>query len=325
MRQVNSAVRHDRLFRWFAGIAIAGAAVWVGHELVPNGTSPETALIEALLLFAPLVIVPLGLAAVAPTEQNVLWRVLMIAQPLGAVLLIASFRLGPGLPAALFASVWLLTTVIVAVLGFGRLIAQKVGGIAEFSVAAGLMYILVGGVWLVLSRLGVEPMGFGSTIVLLTAVHFHYAGFAAPIIAGCVGRRLDPARPRILKTYQIAAGSVIAAPALVAVGITTSPLIEVFAAFLLAMGLLVLAAVILTTIVPVIDGLLTRILLIVSSASLVATMGLACEYALGEYVVRAFIDIPLMAKTHGVINTLGFALCGMLACCRLNGPDRSAD
>lgn len=291
--------------------------MWAVHAVISNDVAAETAIIESLLLFAPLVIVPLGLAAVAPADENIVWRSLKITQPLGAVLLVASFRQGPGLAAALFASVWLLTTVIVALSGLGRLIARKVTSIAEASVAAGLMYVSVGGIWLVLSRFGVEPMGFGSTIVLLTAVHFHYAGFAAPIIAGCVGRKLDAVRPRVLKAYYMAAGSVIAAPALVAIGITTSPLIEVFAAFLLAAGLLMLGATILIAIVPVIDSLLTRVLLVVSSASLVATMVLACEYALGEYLVRAFIDIPLMAKTHGVINTFGFALCGMVGCCRL--------
>jgi hypothetical protein len=51
-----------------------------------------------------------------------------------------------------------------------------------------MLYLPIGGAWLVASRLGIQPLGFGDTIVLLTAVHFHFAGFAAPVLAGLAGR-----------------------------------------------------------------------------------------------------------------------------------------
>lgn len=304
-----------RLFRWFVMSAIGGGAVWLGYLTIPNYSARETALIETLFLFAPLVITPLGLAATAPAEQSAGWRVLKIAQPLGAFLVIISFRTEPGLAAALVSSVWLVTTLIIALLGISRLLTRKVAGIEEICINAGLIYVFVGGAWLVLSRLGVQPMGFGSTIVLLTAVHFHYAGFAAPIIAGLVGRKLDPTKLRLTKVFHIAAVFVIGGPGLVAIGITTSPFVEVVAAFVLAIGLLLLSGTILLSVVPVTGSAIARMLLVVCSASLVATMALACEYALGEYLVRAFIDIPQMARTHGVINTFGFSLCGLVACC----------
>jgi hypothetical protein len=309
----------DRVFRWFIRSAMGGGLVWLAQLAFPSHAARETALIETLLLFAPLVITPIGLAAVAPAEQTAVWRVLKIAQPLGAVLVIFSFRREPGVAAAWLASVWLLVTLIIAIAGAGRLLTRQYAAIEGLCVSAGLIYILVGGVWLVISRLGLQPMGFGSTIVLLTAVHFHYAGFAAPLIGGLVGYRVDRGKPRLRRLFFIAALFLIAGPGLVAIGITTSPLIEVVSAFMLALGLLLLSGMILLSVVPVSESRVARVLLTVCAASLVATMALACEYALGEYLNRVLIDIPQMARTHGLINTFGFSFCGLVACCIMRG------
>jgi len=51
--------------------------------------------------------------------------------------------------------------------------------------------LAVGGAWLVASRLGMRPMGIQEPIVLLTAVHFHYAGFATATIAAATLRFAD--------------------------------------------------------------------------------------------------------------------------------------
>ena len=55
---------------------------------------------------------------------------------------------------------------------------------------AGLVYLAVGGGWTVLAWGGLRPLGFAAPIVLLTAVHFHYAGFALPLLTGLAGRNL---------------------------------------------------------------------------------------------------------------------------------------
>jgi len=52
-------------------------------------------------------------------------------------------------------------------------------------------------------------------------------------------------------------------------------------------------------------------MLAVSVASLVAAMVFAGIYALGKYNGRDWLDIPEMAAVHGVINALGFSLCGL--------------
>jgi hypothetical protein len=49
------------------------------------------------------------------------------------------------------------------------------------------------------------------------------------------------------------------------------------------------------------------------AVSLVATMALACTYALGEFVGRPWVTVEWMARTHGIANAFGFALPGLLA------------
>ena len=43
--------------------------------------------------------------------------------------------------------------------------------LAESSIDAGLMYLPVAGAWLMVYRLGIQPLGYGETIILLTALH----------------------------------------------------------------------------------------------------------------------------------------------------------
>ncbi len=54
-----------------------------------------------------------------------------------------------------------------------------------------------------------------------------------------------------------------------------------------------------------------RRLLAVSAASLLAGMVLAGLYGVGEYIHRPWLDILRMIHSHGVLNALGFTLCGL--------------
>jgi hypothetical protein len=145
----------------------------------------ETELIDKILLLGVLVIVPLGLSLVAtPNDNNsqpLLYRLAVIAQPLGALAVVASFFLPPGLKAAVFASVWVIATGLVALYGLWRFWLSPSQPVSEVSINVGLIYLVVGSGWLVMSRYGIQLLGFGETIVLLTASTFA-AGFAAPIL-----------------------------------------------------------------------------------------------------------------------------------------------
>ncbi len=287
---------------------------------LPVQSTGETWLIERLLMLSVLVFVPLALSLTATPDKagshSVAFRWAILLQPFGAVLVVLSFCVRTGFLAGAITIAWILVTFFIALFGLWRLwrrwkFSRSIFPLEELCIDAGLAYIVVGSGWLFLSRCGLNPLGFSDTIVLLTAVHFHYAGFAAPILTGLAGRKIKTGFAR--KCYLVAASGVIAGPPLVAAGITVSRSVEVFSAVTLALSLFVLAMLTLFVIVPKLALRTAQLLLVLSSISVVVTMMFACLYAIGRFAGMMPISIPLMAQIHGTSNALGFTLCGLLA------------
>src|SRR5258706_5519277 len=180
---------HSRLAR---ASAIFGAIAWASLAFVRTSDSGETELINKILLLGIFVIVPLGLWLVTTPDRNgrhsLAYQLAVMTQPLGAIAAAVSLFVGPGLPAAVLAFGWFLVTALIALFGLWRFLPRGLRATEEVSIDAGLMFLPVGGVWLIMSRLGVQPLGFGDTIVLLTARHLHFAGLSAPLLAGLTGR-----------------------------------------------------------------------------------------------------------------------------------------
>jgi hypothetical protein len=241
-----------------------------------------------------------------------LYRAAVSAQPVGAVATVFSFFLNRGAPAATLALSWLLVTVVIAAFGVWRLVKRGPRLSGEIFVDVGMLFLPVGAAWLVASRLGTQPIGFGETIVLLTATHFHFAGFAAPILAGMAGRALIGTRS-VRSLFAVAGILVIAGTPLVAVGITFSPAIALIGAVVISVGLVLLAVLVLGWVLRRVNSFATQTLLVVSSLSSSAAMVLACLYAYSIVAKTVIVDIPEMAMTHGILNSFGFALCGLLA------------
>jgi len=63
----------------------------------------------------------------------------------------------------------------VALDGLERFIRTRLQAFPEFCFALGEGYAFVGALWLAASRTGMQLFGFREPIVLLTAIHFHYA------------------------------------------------------------------------------------------------------------------------------------------------------
>ena len=314
-----------------AAAAIAGGGIWLACAAYCGITAftGRLELIELLLLFGPLVAVPGGLAMIvgAAGERSLRGERAVVRMLFPAALCAVAARWiapvpEPGSPASIdylaagLALPWLLVTVLVALLGLQRILKRGLVPIEELAIDVGLLYLPVGGGWLVLSSAGIRPMDFSAEIVLLTAVHFHFAGFSAAVIAGLAGRALQGAvpaaggvRPFALGAYRIAAAIVIIGPPLVAVGIMGSPVVEVISGVALSAGMLLLAF-LLVVIALAGHEILPKLLLCTAALSLTATMALSTTYAMGEYIGEELISIPMMASTHGVINVLGFTLCG---------------
>jgi hypothetical protein len=53
-----------------------------------------------------------------------------------------------------------------------------------------------------------------------------------------------------------------------------------------------------------------RILMAIAAASVLFSMTLAAVYAIGVAAGEGWLQIPTMARTHGVLNALGFSFCG---------------
>jgi len=300
--------------RWSQASAILGSVVWLGLWMSPH---PSLGLIERLLMLAVLVFTPLCIQLTATPDRNghhpLPYRIAKILQPFAAVSAVIAFLLPAGTKAAFFTMPWLLLTAMLALHGVIRLLPRGLARADELVVDAGLIYISVGGVWLFLSRLGARPLGFSAVIVLLTAVHFHYSGFAAPIIVGMTGRHLAESDPTSWPTFRVLAVAVILGTPLLAVGITFSRTLETLAALLLAGSLFAFSFVVIFDVAASLDSTLARILLRCSGASCALAMFAACVYATGAAGGSRALAIPEMARLHGMLNSLGFVFCGLVA------------
>lgn len=155
---------------------------------------------------------------------------------------------------------------------------------------------------LVVERAGVELLGFSLAVHGLTVAHFHFAGFAAALLAGLTAAAA-PSRASALGALAVPAGT-----AVVAVGHFTGRWTELAGALVLTIGLLS------TSWVAAREVLLPdRLLLLVACWATPLAMLLALHFALGRATGLPHLSIPETAATHGVLNALGVGVCGLLA------------
>lgn len=309
---------------WGRRSAIWGGLVWSLLLLTRIGDSPETDLMQRILLLGVLVIVPLALSLVPASEskdrESLLYRLALLSQPVAAIGAVASFLLEPGVPAGGLAFLWSCETALIAGFGLQRLSRPAPRSAPEVSISFGLIFISVAGVWLVVHRLGLQLLDYGDTIILLTAVHFHFAGYAAPMLAGLTGRRLSQnlGASRVFKLIPI---GIVGGTALVAAGISVSPALALVGTVMISIGLLLLAILVVGWILPSMESIPGRVLILFSAVSCLPAMVLACAYAYSIVFQKLIIDIPQMAMTHGVANAFGFSLCGLVGWCFANRGD----
>lgn len=285
---------------WSARI---GAVAWAVAMLVARPP-----LEVAALTFAPCVILPLALSLaverVGLFDRLLLTLVQRFLLP-AALLVLASLTLLPqGMFGAALVVPWLGVTAALAFIGVRRLRRGEWRRASDLGLTAGLGLIVVGGGWLLLSRLGIRPQEFSHAIVLLTAVHFHYAGFALPILAALAAES-RPSGAATAGVYLTAFGV-----PLTGVGISLSPPIEIVAVAAVVFGCGLVAGVQLRSAFDRRDPTALT-LLAVSSMSLAAAMVPALLYGWGEWTGRQTWTLPQMISSHGMLNAFGFAFCGL--------------
>jgi hypothetical protein len=268
-------------------------------------------MIEGLFVVAMGTAVPLGFGLAAHELLRVDRRRASILALASAAPVIIAMGLPRGLLAGGLALLWLAAVGglgigalwrLVDVVRSGRLRAEP--ATLGFAIAAGFLAAAAG--WALVDRLGFQPFGFGTTIVLLTAVHFHVAGFVLTLAAVLVAR----ARPGPLSIGALV-GLIVGTP-LTALGFFGLPALNWLGAIVVAISGAGLALAMIAVAGDRGDVAI-RLLLRVAGATLLVTMPLAGAYATGTTFGIPFLDVPAMAAIHGGLNVVGFAVPAMLA------------
>jgi YndJ-like protein len=297
--------------------AIVGGGVWCGVLVAALTNAFDLTWIELLFLFAPLVIVPLGIHLTDRLEAGAsafaIERLARLLQFPAALLAVLSFSRAPGFLAACLALPWLIICLLFSIGGIWRIFRGALARLDLLFPAVSFLYLAVGGMWLAASRLGLNPMGFQEPIVLLTAIHFHYAGFATPLLARSAGRALGQSEGagRVPLWFRLVAAGVLIGPCLLAMGFVLGPRVKLAAALILASSEVGLAMAFVLALNRV-ERFSAQLLLTAASASVAFSMALAAVWAIGEYPLQPFVNLDQMERLHGTANALGFTLCGML-------------
>lgn len=289
--------------------AIIGMGIWLAAVLWLRVGPLDLVWAKLLLMLSPLVLVPIGMRLAMDKTTHPLRRCVGAAQLPAAIALAASLLvLEQGWTAAALAIPWFAVTLLIALLGVMDIWQNwSTAPLPRMSIDAGLVYLAVGGGWAVFDRAGFRPLDFEPVIVLLTAIHFHFAGFVLPIASG-----LAASKQRSAIGTLACIGVVVGMP-LVAVGITAtqlglSPGLEAAAAIWMALAGLLTAGLHWHAAAR---GLASRpacCLWGVAGTALAASMAMAAMYGLRGLLDWSWLDIPLMRATHGTLAALGFAL-----------------
>ncbi|MEV0139329.1 YndJ family protein [Streptomyces globisporus] len=272
-----------------------------------------SALVNAIVMLGMLVVVPTGLRLTGQPELERIRRLWPLFAAPGALAL----WLPRGTTATALSCVYAVGTVLLALHAPRRTVRGRSPDPAGIARLTALAAPAVAATALVAERSGHELFGFDLGILALTVPHFHFAGFAAALIAGLVCRVSDGPAGRF------AALSVPVGTLLVLVGYFLDDRAELAGAVVLTAGMWTVG--LLTWRLGHGEGRdrTTRLLLFSSSAFLVATMLLALSWALGEATGLPHPTLTWMAATHGLGNALGFTLCSLLAWRRIRTHDAS--
>lgn len=299
--------------------ALIGAIAWIAFAVAARTAPTGAGWTQVLLAFAALVILPLTLDLVQErrdagrTARAMRWA-LALQLPAAACLALAC-GMKPGLWALLASIPWAVVMMLLAAVGFGRMLRDAWSRpIDRLSSDVGLIYGVIGGVWLMADRGGVRPLGLSAEIVGLTAAHFHFAGLVLPILAGLVMRRMPESR----LGARAAVGVALGVPA-VAIGITATqlgwtPAIEAAAGCGLALSAMAVGILHVRCALDATDAPMGgRVLLGIAGGALFLAMVLSAAYAARSFATPLpWLGLPQMRALHGTLNAVGFALCGVL-------------
>lgn len=163
-------------------------------------------------------------------------------------------------------------------------------------------FLAVGATFGLVDRLGIQPMGFSGTIVMLTAVHFHWAGFGLLAVAAGLadrGPRLGPLALGLMAGIPLtAAGFMLGSSAVSAVGAAVTGGSGIGIGLALLLDRSVAGA--------------RRWGTALAGLALLVGMPLGIAWSVALALGTTFLDLDVMVRTHGALNALAVT-CAALA------------
>jgi YndJ-like protein len=261
-----------------------------------------TVIVHAVVSLGMLVVAPLGLTLLPTRTTSLRWWFAF------AVPGVVSLWLPRGPVSITLASIYLAGTLVLITLAARHFLHHKVIRAREIALYTALATPSIAALALVAERSSYELFGFKLTVLSLTVAHFHFAGFAAALIAYLVADAPTPATTAAAISVPLGTGVVL-------LGFFLGDPVELAGAAVLTTGMWLVGWNLWRRSQQADRA--TAVLLIVSASVLVVTMLLALSWALGHVVDTPYLPLEWMVATHGLANATGFALCGLLAWRRL--------
>jgi len=285
---------------------------------------------EYLLLFQVLVLCPLLLILVlsiqAPKKSSLINYVVQLLHPFAALALLIGYYLKVRSHATIFfTSCWLIFCILVSWMSCTHLVQlfkdRKLHR-HNWCLCIGLLYLFVSGLWIFFSEYGLlNVIGFNRYQMLLQALHYMYGGFSLSTMGGLVFYGIHSHRKSNVGVYNqaikepystlmfvVCLGTILGTP-LVTLGVISSEPMELFTVFIFSGTQLVLSFICLGMLIPNISRPGVKLLLVVSSLSLIITAVLSLVNAAAR-ILDSSIEIAI--AIHGWLNGIGFVLCGSL-------------
>lgn len=291
----------DRFKReWLFGLLAWAAQLWMLKQVTAG-----IYWIVILLLFSAMFLMPLSRCLWDAQSQQTWRQKTELAWAIGMATTFFTNSAVEAVP-------WMLVRAAAAVEAIRHCSRETLRDPAELTLVSARIFPAIGAVWFVAHRATWTPWGFDPLIVLLTAAHFHHAGFTLPLMAGLNAR----ANPGCWTRFSCVA--ILTGVPLVAVGITCTHFgvqkwVEPFGVAILVLGALGVAVSQMRQSLEKQHPILVRMCFVLSGASLLLAMLMALGFGL-RYVIPNFaLTMPQMWMIHGTLNAFGFGLCGILA------------
>ncbi|MFJ1102353.1 YndJ family protein [Bacillus sp. RA(2023)] len=257
--------------------------------------------VEAIILLSILLFIPMSFCIIDKKRRNgsyvSFYKLVSLLYPIAAMSAMLAFVTNH----YFFALLWFVYTGIVALFGVSKLLERGWKPLEETAIDSAFIYLFLGGFWFFSSVAKLPIMHFSSDIVLLTAAHFHYSAFLLPLSAGLIGRK----REKGSKVYDAIMFIIVISPMTVAIGITYSRVFEFFAVCLYLCVIYGYGIYVWRT---KFDAISAKILLVISSSTLMVTIMFSLIYSYGNLKHVITITIAQMVWIHGVVNGIGVAL-----------------